>query len=144
MLYYPLSDIMLLEGEDMGILEKGSDGLIGSRLRSWRKNVPLKSFQLAQKINITPSSLSDIELNKSLPSADTLAKLTKSTSLNIKWLLTGYGKMDLDISEEEEEGEFDFDEWGEMCKSMKRIVKHGDDKKVEMLKGFIIGADPGE
>ncbi|MFT4579467.1 MAG: hypothetical protein ACI9UO_002308 [Nitrospinales bacterium] len=31
----------------MGIAERGSDGLIGSRLRSWRKTIPFKSFQLA-------------------------------------------------------------------------------------------------
>lgn len=126
----------------MGI-HRGADGLIGSRLRSWRKTIPLKSYQLADKIKITSSSLSEIELNKSLPSADTLAKLSKETNLNLEWLLTGQGKMCQEKTDDDDE-DVNNAEFNKLIKSLKRIVKFGDEKKVELLKGFIIGADPGE
>ena len=71
--------------------KSGTAKYLGSRLRQWRKGLPLKSFQLAKLIRISQGSLSDIENNKSLPSADTIAKLYQHTDLNIIWLLTGRG-----------------------------------------------------
>ena len=64
---------------------------LGTRLRQWRKTLPLKSFELAKLIKISQGSLSDIENNKSLPSADTIAKLYQYSNLNIIWLLLGKG-----------------------------------------------------
>ena len=71
----------------------GAAKLLGQRLREWRKTVPLKSYELAKLIHISQGSLSDIENDKSLPSADTIAKLYQHTALNIIWLLTGKGPM---------------------------------------------------
>lgn len=62
---------------------------LGSRLRAWRKSIPLKAYQLAKLIKISQGSLSDIENNKSLPSADTIYKLWKLTEINVGWLLSG-------------------------------------------------------
>ena len=85
----------------------------------------MKSYQLAKLIRISQGSLSDIENCKSLPSADTIAKLYQHTNLNIIWLLTG--------------------------KAPIRKTQHapGEEPAVnEELKahliGFLIGADPGE
>ncbi len=71
--------------------KSGTARNLGSRLLQWRKALPLKSFELAKLIRISQGSLSDIENNKSLPSADTIAKLYQHTDLNIIWLLTGRG-----------------------------------------------------
>jgi len=65
----------------------------GDRLREWRKQIPLKSYQLAKVIGISQGSLSEIETNKSLPSAGTLALLHQRTTLDIVWLLTAEGDM---------------------------------------------------
>jgi len=63
----------------------------GQRLRAWRKSVPLKLMELSGKIHVSQGSLSDLENDKSLPSATTLANLSLYTDLNIYWLLTGKG-----------------------------------------------------
>ncbi len=63
----------------------------GQRLRAWRKSVPLKLMELSGKIRVSQGSLSDLENDKSLPSATTLANLSIYTDLNIYWLLTGKG-----------------------------------------------------
>ena len=63
----------------------------GKRLRAWRKSVPLKLMQLSRLIKVSQGSLSDLENDKSLPSATTLANLSIYTDLNILWLLTGKG-----------------------------------------------------
>ena len=58
----------------------------GKRLRAWRKSVPLKLMQLSHLIKVSQGSLSDLENDKSLPSATTLANLSTHTDLNIFWL----------------------------------------------------------
>ena len=63
----------------------------GQRLRAWRKSVPFKLMELSRKIQVSQGSLSDLENDKSLPSATTLANLSLHTDLNIYWLLTGKG-----------------------------------------------------
>jgi len=76
--------------ENKGLKIKG----LGGRLRQWRLKVPLKSFQLAEKLKLSQGSLSDIENEKSLPSAPTIASLMENTDIDIFWLLTG--KVDYD------------------------------------------------
>ena len=66
---------------------------LGSRLRLWRISNGLKGQDLAAQIGISQGSLSDLENNKSHPSANTLAKLHKRSSINIMWLLTNKGEM---------------------------------------------------
>jgi transcriptional regulator with XRE-family HTH domain len=70
---------------------KENEKTTGQRLRAWRKSVPFKLMQLSAKIQVSQGSLSDLENDKSLPSATTLANLSMYTDLNIYWLLTGKG-----------------------------------------------------
>jgi len=120
-----------------------TDGLLGSRLKLWRNSIPLKGNKLAETLKLSTASLSAIEQNKSLPSADTLAKLLKHTNLDISWLLTGEGKM-CRVESAEDEDDANFPELKELYRSLKRIVMTGDDKKKEHLKGYLLGADPGK
>jgi len=76
--------------ENFGVIEG-----VGSRLRKWKQSKKLKGYQLAQQIHLTQGSLSDIENNHSLPSAETLAKLYKYTEVNIIWLLINKGPMEI-------------------------------------------------
>ncbi|NIP99670.1 MAG: helix-turn-helix domain-containing protein [Nitrospinaceae bacterium] len=128
---------------------------LGTRLRQWRKQLPLKSFELAKLIKISQGSLSDIENNKSLPSADTIAKLYQYTELNIIWLLTGKGAMfrntsgavEIDSAELVQES---MEEYGEdqklreLIEKVIRIYRKGTQEKRAHLVGFLNGADPGE
>lgn len=134
-------------------ISSGTAKFLGSRLRQWRKSLPLKSFELAKLIRISPGSLSDIENNKSLPSADTIAKLYQHTDLNIIWLLTGKGPVkktkNIDGGEEPSVNEA-LETYGEdptLNELIQRLVRtyyRGDTEKKAHLNGFLIGADPGE
>ena len=63
----------------------------GKRFRAWRKSVPLKLMELSRLIKVSQGSLSDLDNDKSLPSATTLSNLSIFTDLNIYWLLNGHG-----------------------------------------------------
>lgn len=128
---------------------------LGTRLRQWRKQLPLKSFELAKLIKISQGSLSDIENNKSLPSADTITKLYQFSDLNIIWLLLGKGPMIRDRSRtlELDEGALvqeavqDYGEdrkLREVIEKAVRIYRRGNQEKRAHLLGFLNGADPGE
>ncbi len=132
--------------------KSGTAKFLGVRLRQWRKSLPLKSYQLAKLIKISQGSLSDIENCKSLPSADTLAKLYQHTSLNIIWLLTGKGPIvrtqhapgeDPAVNEEMEAYGED-PALNDLIQRLIRTYYRGDPEKKAHLIGFLIGADPGE
>ncbi|MBI4389050.1 MAG: helix-turn-helix transcriptional regulator [Nitrospinae bacterium] len=125
---------------------------LGTRLREWRKTLHLKSYELAKLIHISQGSLSDIENNKSLPSADTIAKLYQHTQLNIIWLLTGRGPMNRTKAASEEGDAASSEELlprgqdptlKELVEKVIRIYQRGDPEKKAHLKGFLSGADPG-
>jgi len=132
----------------------GSTNVLGDRLREWRRSVPLKSYELARLISISQGSLSDIENNKSLPSADTISKIYLNTNINIIWLLTGRGAMkkgnlpgdgrDTPVAYEEMEEYGQDPNLKELMEKLVRIYNHGDPEKKAHLLGFLIGADPGE
>ncbi len=131
----------------------GSAKFLGDRLREWRRSIPLKSYELAKLISISQGSLSDIENNKSLPSADTISKIYLNTNINIIWLLTGKGAMKKgNLPTDGLETPFayeEIEEYGqdpklkELMEKLVRIYTHGDPEKKAHLFGFIFGADPG-
>jgi len=66
---------------------------IGGRLRKFRKSKDMVLVEFCRVIRVSQSSISDLENDKSKPSADTLISLIENTDINIYWLLTGQGKM---------------------------------------------------
>lgn len=135
-------------------IKTGSANFLGDRLRKWRQSIPLKSYELAKLISISQGSLSDIENNKSLPSADTISKFFLNTNINIIWLLTGKGAMkkgNLPVDGHETPFAYEeIEEYGqnpnlkELMEKLVRIYNHGDPEKKAHLLGFLMGADPGE
>jgi len=135
----------------------GTVNLLGTRLREWRKTLPLKSYQLAKLIHISQGSLSDIENNKSLPSADTIAKLYQHTRLNIIWLLLNKGPMYRTEREassgpglggekiilEDMDGYGDDPKLRDLIEKLIRIYNKGNTEKKAHVIGFLNGADPG-
>ena len=135
--------------------KRGAAKNLGTRLRQWRKTLPLKSFELAKLIKISQGSLSDIENNKSLPSADTIAKLYQYSDLNIIWLLLDKGPMtrdrssasDLDdgaLAQEAAQDYGDDRKLREVIEKSVRIYRRGNQEKRAHLIGFLNDADPGE
>jgi len=61
----------------------------GPRIKRWRKACGLKNQQLAKMLGVSQGSLSDIENNKSNPSASTIVRFIQKTDINVHWMLTG-------------------------------------------------------
>lgn len=66
---------------------------LGDRLRSFRKSKKFNVTNFAKLLEISQGSLSDIENNKSNPSATPINNLVHKTDINIYWLFTGEGEM---------------------------------------------------
>lgn len=123
---------------------------VGKRLKSWRKSSLLKLVDLSKKIRVSQGSLSDLENDKSLPSANTLANLCTYSNINLYWLLTGRGEMirtDLDNGENSSfPQEFlnlsEDRKLKELVERVIRIYRRGDPSKRAHLEGFLVGADP--
>ena len=77
---------------------------IGTRLKEYRKIKGIRTItSFSEIIGISQGSLSDIENEKTLPSADTLQKIVQITDINAHWLLTGKGSISREMKGEEEE-----------------------------------------
>lgn len=121
----------------------------GKRLKAWRKSFPLKLMELSHLIKVSQGSLSDLENDKSLPSATTLANLSTHTDLNIYWLLTGNGPVSRKLAPEMENSteqsrlyeDFLFmmqdRKLKEMVEKMIAVYKNGDLKKKAQIQGFL-------
>jgi transcriptional regulator with XRE-family HTH domain len=76
---------------------------IGHRLKEYRRIKRIRtSTSFSEIIGISQGSLSDIENEKTFPSADTLKKIIKNTDINAHWLLTGEGSISREIKGKEE------------------------------------------
>jgi len=71
---------------------------LGSRLRAFRKAKGLTLIEVAEKLDIAHSTLSALENDVSLPSAETLMSLYRNYGISYNWLLEGDGEP-LTISE---------------------------------------------
>lgn len=121
---------------------------VGSRLRLWRKSSMMKLLDVKKMIGVSQGSLSDLENNKSLPSATTLTQLCLRTDLNICWLLTGKGPVARKVGETENQT---YMETGYLKtlqdKNLKALVdsliqayQDGGREKRALLRGFLTGA----
>jgi transcriptional regulator with XRE-family HTH domain len=62
---------------------------IGSRLKEWRIEEGMTLQELADFIEVSKATLSQIENDKSIPSGQTIIRLTDYPFIEIHWLLTG-------------------------------------------------------
>jgi transcriptional regulator with XRE-family HTH domain len=77
---------------------------MGHRLTVYRKIRGIRTVtNFSEIIGISQGSLSDIENEKTFPSADTLHKIVEKTDINAHWLLTGEGSPLREIKGKEEE-----------------------------------------
>ena len=102
--------------------------MIGHKIREFRLAKKLTVKKFAEIINISQGSLSDIENEKTKPSADTIVSITRNTDINPLWLLTDEGEM-FNINKESVE-QFDL-----ITKRIIILLKDLDeDKKREILR----------
>lgn len=69
---------------------------VGERIRNIRKKLNLKQGELGKVLNISDSTLSDIEKGKSRPTFDFLYNIVKLYNVNLYYILFGEGDMFLD------------------------------------------------
>lgn len=128
-------------------ISKHKISLVGNRIRQWRKAIPIKGYELAKILKISQGSLSDIENNKSLPSADTIAKFHTNTNINILWLLTGEGPITKEGIAATATQEMDTQSLGKdlemLIAKLIRIYNTEDAEKKALVKGFLEGVDSG-
>ncbi len=67
----------------------------GPRIRQWRTEQGLKLFQLAAILKISQGSFSDIENEKSNPSAQTIRSFYENTDIDVCWMITGKKEVNL-------------------------------------------------
>lgn len=124
---------------------------VGGRLKYWRKVSTLRLVDVAALIRVSQGSLSDLENDKSLPSATTLTGLCQKTDMNICWLLTGEGSM---VSKEERlktesSSVRDLMGWMQDKDFRKTVVKlvnifeKGSTPQKAQIRGFIAGVEAG-
>jgi len=75
-----------------------NENSLGGRLRLFREMNNHKLIPFAKLLGISHGSLSNIENNKTKPSADPLGALIHKTNINIYWLFTGEGNPFIDRS----------------------------------------------
>ncbi|MCF8720477.1 helix-turn-helix domain-containing protein [Nitrospina gracilis] len=122
---------------------------VGGRLRYWRKLSSLRLVDLAATINVSQGSLSDLENDKSLPSATTLTGLCRKTDVNICWLLTGEGDMikekdavDKDVSAFKEVVRLMSDtDFKRTVHRLVKIFERGTPTQKAQIKGFMAGVE---
>lgn len=76
---------------------------IGSKLRYLRKARHLSSVELAQRANVSQSSISDIECNRRSPRLNTLSSLSRALGLPLSELLPIDDLLEHPLKEEERE-----------------------------------------
>lgn len=76
---------------------------IGSKLRYLRKARHLSSVELAQRANVSQSSISDIECNRRSPRLNTLSSLSRALGLPLSELLPVDDLLEHPLKEEERE-----------------------------------------
>jgi len=122
---------------------------VGGRLRFWRNSNMLRLVDLAELIGVSQGSLSDLENDKSLPSAGTLTGLCLQSNLNIFWLLTGKGPItvkdrNLDADNSAESSFMAMMQDRDLRKTVNRLVevyRKGTPAQKAMLKGFLSGVE---
>jgi transcriptional regulator with XRE-family HTH domain len=142
----------VMTNESNGAQETITITTVGKRLKTWRKYSLLKLVELSKKIRVSQGSLSDLENDKSLPSATTLANLCLFSNINLYWLLTGRGPMIRQESDDMEKTIFQKEfvhllqdqKLRELIEKVIRVYRQGDSGKKAHLEGFLVGADPDE
>lgn len=73
--------------------ERNAKESVGARFRKFREEINKRQHQLGEELNISQSTVANIERGNAFPNISYLHYFYQKYSLNINWLLTGRGKM---------------------------------------------------
>ena len=126
--------------------------MIGERIRTYRQSKGIKVADFAKLIGVSQGSLSDIENQKTKPSAETISALVRHTDIDARWLMTGEGEMrqlPIMVADKPEGWQvpirLDADRRHAVLQNkLQRILDEGDKTKVDAVKGMLKAFDPGE
>lgn len=71
---------------------------IANRIKQLRNTLKLTQKQLAQELDVSITSICEIEKGKYKPNCDFIANLSKVYNVNLYWLLFGVGEIFLDAT----------------------------------------------
>jgi len=69
------------------------------RLRTVRKCLKLKQYEMAKKLDIQYVTYNKYEVGVTQPNIEYLGRLNRTFNVNINWLITGVGTMFVDYEE---------------------------------------------
>lgn len=102
---------------------------IGNRVRHVRETMGLKQGQMAVKLGIPQSSLSQFESDKRIPGIEILIKISQLANVSTDWLLLGENSEGEPVKNNETkpervaEAENRYETTGEMGRKMERIYE---------------------
>jgi len=93
----PIEPARLLDGVELALSRRGMylttpetiNRIIGTRLRDIRRNSDLTTQQLADRVGVTQSQVSQIETGRSAASVVTLYRIARAIGINLSTLLEG-------------------------------------------------------
>ncbi len=86
---------------------------IGSRIRMLRTKMKLSMDELAARIDSTSGTISNIENGFSMPSGETLLRLSETFQLSVDWIM--HGHMPEQVHDSKSESIFFNDKWHFFC-----------------------------
>lgn len=109
--------------------------MLGMRIKNLRKKVGLTQKQLADKLNIAPSTVAMYEAGKRDPDTETLKMMSKIFDVTTDYLLGNESKV---VTQEHLDNVHDFikSELGEDVSIMFRDINAWDEDKLKKLKTF--------
>ncbi len=109
--------------------------MLGMRIKNLRKKVGLTQKQLADKLNIAPSTVAMYEAGKRDPDTETLKMMSKIFDVTTDYLLGNESKV---VTQEQLDNVHDFikSELGEDVSIMFRDINAWDEDKLKKLKTF--------
>lgn len=75
------------------MMQRGSDGEIGERVKAVRKALGLTQQKFADALHISRNNIATYEIGKASPGDPTIALVSRTFNANEQWLRTGEGEM---------------------------------------------------
>lgn len=108
-----------------------TDELIGKRIQEIRIRRGLTQEQLADRIHISKSSISEWEACKRVPQMKTLRKIAEALGVDV-WEIIGFNEVSIDVQQAREELADDPDR-----KALLNLARYGSAKDVKQVAALI-------
>ena len=104
---------------------------IGSRIRMLRTKLKLSMDELAARIDSTSGTISNIENGFSMPSGETLLRLSETFQLSVDWIM--HGQMPEKVHDSKSESIFFNDKWHFFCQFRESYLTSEESQRYDAL-----------